>query len=285
MNKNLMVGVILGAGCAVTIFAAEPAHADKSGYTLLNPTPRSLMRAMVTDRPDATESPYTVDAGHFQIEMDLVNYTHDKDHDVAGGPISDGFSFGSMNLKMGLCNNVDFHLGIQPYSTATIRDSSGLRQTVSGFGNIIPRLKLNLYGNDGGNVAVAVLPFVKLPTNQYGDHSVDGGILFPVTFQLPRDWSIALMTGVSVYESSIAEYQPAFVNTISLGKDIVGALGGYIEFASYVSAERGTDWTGTVNVGFTYGLTENLQLDAGINFGVTRSAMDYNPFVGVSWRF
>ena len=36
---------------------------DKSGYTLLTATPANLMRDMSTDRPDQTESPYTVDAG------------------------------------------------------------------------------------------------------------------------------------------------------------------------------------------------------------------------------
>jgi hypothetical protein len=32
------------------------------------------LREMSTDRPDKTESPYTVDAGHFQFEADLVSF-------------------------------------------------------------------------------------------------------------------------------------------------------------------------------------------------------------------
>src|SRR2546425_12662784 len=51
---------------------------DKGKYTLFNPTPRELMREMNTDRPDKTESPFTVDAGHFQIEADILNYTYDR---------------------------------------------------------------------------------------------------------------------------------------------------------------------------------------------------------------
>ena len=51
--------------------------ADKSSYHFFNPTPRELMREMSTDRPDLTESAYTVDAGHFQIETDLVSFSHD----------------------------------------------------------------------------------------------------------------------------------------------------------------------------------------------------------------
>lgn len=47
---------------------------DKRQFTLFNPTPDKLMREMSTDRPDTTESPYTVDAGHFQFELDLAEY-------------------------------------------------------------------------------------------------------------------------------------------------------------------------------------------------------------------
>ena len=35
---------------------------------------------MNTDRPDQTESAYTVDAGHFQVEMDLVNVAFDRNY-------------------------------------------------------------------------------------------------------------------------------------------------------------------------------------------------------------
>ena len=66
----------------VAAWAGEPAPAssgpaaDKSAYTLWHPTPRALLRELTTDRPDKTESPYTVDAGHVQIEADLVNYSY-----------------------------------------------------------------------------------------------------------------------------------------------------------------------------------------------------------------
>ena len=58
-----------------------------------------------------------------------------------------------------------------------------------------------------------------------------------------------------------------------------------MEFFSSVSTERGAGWVGTVDIGFTYALTKNMQLDAGINLGVTRAADDWNPFIGLSWRF
>ena len=50
-------------------------------------------------------------------------------------------------------------------------------------------------------------------------------------------------------------------------------------------SSRGGPWVGTVDLGFTYALTSNVQLDAGVNAGVTRAAPDVNPFVGVSVRY
>jgi hypothetical protein len=58
-----------------------------------------------------------------------------------------------------------------------------------------------------------------------------------------------------------------------------------VEFFSVVGNAPGFDWQGQVDVGLTYGLTENVQLDCGCNFGITESAPDLQPFAGFSWRF
>src|SRR4029434_324882 len=86
--------------------------ADKSQYHLFNPTPRELMREMSTDRPDTTESPYTVDAGHYQIEMSFFDYGRDR----ADGARTETWTFGAMNLKAGLLNNVDLQIVFNSYT-------------------------------------------------------------------------------------------------------------------------------------------------------------------------
>src|SRR3712207_4619233 len=83
------------------------AQEAKSGYHLFNPTPRALMREMSTDRPDKTESAYTVDAGHFQVEADVVAYGRDWRTAEAGEPDAETWSFATTNLKLGLLNNLD----------------------------------------------------------------------------------------------------------------------------------------------------------------------------------
>ena len=132
------------------------------------------------------------------------------------------------------------------------------------------------------------MPYVKWPTSQdnLGNHAIEGGVIIPVSFELPAGFSSAVMTQFDwIQDSDSKDYHPEFVNSITLARDIVGDLGGFIEFYSIVSAENGSDWVGTFDFGFTYGITENMQVDAGAYIGVTKSAPDIAPFIGFSYRY
>ena len=93
------------------------------------------------------------------------------------------------------------------------------------------------------------------------------------------------MTECDFVSSGAGGYDTDFVNSITFSHDIAGRLGGYKEFFAVVSSASNSKWQGQVDVGFTYGLNDNLQLDTGCNFGVTESAPDFNPFIGFSFRF
>src|ERR1022692_316164 len=105
----LLCGLVR-AGWAADEDAGNP-QADKSSYNLLNPTPLALMRELTPDRPDKTESPYTVDAGHFQLEMDFANYTYNE----SGGTTTRAWNLAPFNLKAGLLNNVDLQFVFDNY--------------------------------------------------------------------------------------------------------------------------------------------------------------------------
>jgi hypothetical protein len=244
---------------------------------------------MSTDRPDKTESPYTVDAGHFQIESDLVTYAHDHDTAAGANLHGDSWSFATLNLKAGLCNFSDFQVVLFPYSRVRTDDRiAGTIGRQSGFGDVLTRLKVNLWGNDGGTCAGAIMPYVKWPTSQdnLGNRAIEGGVIVPVAFELPAGFSAAAMTEFDwLQDSDSHDYHPEFVNSITVAHNIVGNLGGFLEFYSLVSAETETPWVGTFDFGFTYAITDDMQVDAGAYVGLTRSAADIAPFLGFSMRF
>lgn len=275
---------------ATSVYAADAENqAEKSGFNLFNPTPRQLLRELSTDRPDKTESPYTVDAGHFQIESDLVSFSYDAYNGEPNDLRTQSWSFANANLKVGLLNNVDLQLVVPTFNYVRAEDrTSGIVDKSSGFGDLVTRLKINFWGNDGGKTAFGIMPFLKFPTSQenLGNGAFEGGLIVPLALQLPAEWQMGLMTELDFNrDSSGSGYHTEFIHTITVSHDIVGDLAGYVEFFSSVSTEKESDWVGTVDLGLTYGLTADIQLDAGVNIGVTRAADDFNPFVGLSWRF
>lgn len=286
--KHLLHGLFLFGAGAIGLPAAE-APADKSAYHLFKPVPRELMREMSTDRPDKTESAYTVDAGHLQVEADLLSYAYDAHNVARDHTIAESLAVAPINFKVGVRHNWDVQLIVPTYNFARVRNRrTHERSTERGFGDFVLRTKVNLWGNDAGETAFALMPYVKFPTAHrgLGNDAYEGGLIAPLAVALPAGWGMGVMTQVDIIEDGDGSGRhPEFVNTITFGHDILGNLAGYVEFFSSVSTEKDSDWVGTVDVGLTYGLTEDIQLDAGINMGVTRSADDWNPFVGISWRF
>lgn len=268
-----------------------PVFADeaKSAYHLFHPAPRELMREMSTDRPDQTESPYTVDAGHFQVEMDFVNATFDRDRSGGGDVRTEVWGIAPLNLKLGLLNNVDIQFAFDTQVSSRVEDGvAGTVDEASGLGDLQTRLKINLWGNDGGTTAFAMMPFVKwpLPSNDLRNGKTEGGVIFILGYELPAGWGSAVMTEFDFVRNAANEgYDTDFVNSITFSHDIVGNLGWYVEFFSVVSTARESDWQGQADVGITYAVNDNTQLDMGCNFGVTQSAPDFNPFIGLSWRY
>lgn len=262
---------------------------DKSNFTLFNPTPREHMREMSTDRPDKTESPYTVDAGHFQIEADLVTYTQNKTEDAGIETKSKSFGVLVTNVKIGLTNAMDFQAVITPYASEETEVTGSETDKKSGFGDTTLRLKYNLFGNDGGDIAMGLMPFIKVPTHSHrdmGNDQVEGGLILPISLSLPRDWSMGLMSQVNAMKNEADnKYHTEFVSSLTFSHDLSANWGGYVEFYSQSSNEVGAEWVGTADAGVTYGMTPDLQWDFGVNLAATMSADDYNPFVGVSARF
>lgn len=268
-------------------FADEPP--DKSGYNLFRPTPDALLREMATDRPDKTESAYSVDAGHYQIEMDLLTYTYDRSSSGGEQLTVKALAIAPINLKVGILNNVDLQIIAESYNIQWTNDRAVNSSTrVAGFGDLLLRCKTNLWGNDGGPSALAVMPFVKIPTNQHdlGNSALEGGIIFPFAMDLPADWGFGAQAEMDhLQDSNSSDYHQEFINTVTVSHDIAGKLGGYVELFSNLSTEHGAKWIATFDFGFTYAVTGDIQLDAGMNIGLTSAADDLNPFIGLSMRY
>ena len=87
MKRNALPPLSILASLIIPISFGDDADdvSDKGRHNLFNPAPENLLRELATDRPDKTEEPGTVDAGHFQFEVDFATFTFDRTSDVQTG--------------------------------------------------------------------------------------------------------------------------------------------------------------------------------------------------------
>lgn len=265
--------------------------ADRSQYTLFNPTPDHLLRDLTTDRPDTTESPFTVDAGRVQVETSFVGYSRSRPD--AAGTITDTYEFGTTNVRIGITHNAEFGFVWQPYGvvhTAQGDPVATFRQL--GIGGLELRAKFNLWGNDTfdkAGTALGLLPFVTLPTDRDNGISpafVDGGLIVPFAIKLSEKFGLGLNGGVVyIRDEGASGYRAEYLTSASLAYEWNEKLGTYYEIAARFHTDDPRGDPVLVGTGLTYKLTPNVQFDAGVNFGITAAADRINPFVGVSVRF
>lgn len=248
--------------------------------------PALAARDLSTDRPDSTESPFTVEPGRFQIETSLASFARDQRTASSDDARTTLWNVMPTNLRFGLTPQWELQIVVDAYLDETSRPrTGGPRVRQRGFGDITLRTKVNLWGNDGGDTAFGLLPFVKLPTasDGLGNDAVEGGLIAAFAGDLAPGWSYGAMTEVDVVRNERDDgYEPVWVNTFTVGHDLTERLGLFTELALEVGPGPGAL---SFNAGVTYALGPDQQVDAGFNRGLTRAAPDLVLFVGFSRRF
>ncbi len=260
---------------ALTALLTSSASAqDKSGYHLFRPTPRAQLRDLSTDRPDTTESPISVDAGHFQLESDLFVLMFDEE----GATKSSGYELVPTNFKAGLLSWMDLQLVVEPYHRYVAK-TAGARLVDDGYGATTLRLKMNLWGNDGGATAFALMPLVS-----YVDDGFDYGLIAPLGFELPLGFGAAVMLEADLIRRTNGDRGVDLVPTATVSHDLVGSLGAYLEVAATLATYDSDLDTLALDGGLTLGLGDDLQLDAGTRVGAAGPIADVELFLGLSAR-
>ncbi|MBK1832943.1 transporter [Roseibacillus ishigakijimensis] len=239
-----------------------------SANHLFDPVADDQLRELAADRPDATESPQTVDAGRFQLEASLYDYRRHKGEE--------SHTFGSLTAKVGLTDSSDLQFVWDSYS----RTDSG----AEGSGDLTIRYKHNLWGNEGGGTAFALFPFVKIPTGgELSNDQWEGGLILPFSTSLAQGVGLGLMAEIDyLYEEEEGNHAFAFVHTAVLGFDLSERLG---LFTEYIGTAGEGFYEASLAAGLTYQVHEHLLLDAGATFGLTDEAEDLGLFTGFTIRY
>lgn len=260
---------------------------DKSVYTLFDPTPDDQMRPFSPDRPGKSHSPLTVDAGHFQFESDAWNYAFD--HWSPTATTSRATVIGAPNLKLGLTNRVELDIVASLYNSDSMRSGTSGVQRARGAGDLLLGGKVNLFGNDGGDRALGLIGFVKVPTAApgLGNDMAEFFLNMPFVTALPRMLSLTIEPSFNLVRNLNKqgyEGDPQIILNVSrpvFTPAITAALGLALDFP----ADHAVGTRHTLGPSLQWLAAPNLQLDVGLYIGVSKAAPDYNPYVGIAFRY
>ena len=238
-------------------------------------------RPMSTDRPDTTESPYTVPTRMFQLEASLVDFSRDRRGTATR---SKQWVFGQLNLKRGIAADTDLQVIVNSYSTAE-QVEGGDRVRSEGFGDVTLRLKQNLWGNDAGTTAMALMPYLTIPTHtEVSTRQWAGGLILPFAVWLPNGWSLGIMSQFDFIErSESGSSQFQWLQSVTTGIPVTEKVSTYFEMVSITNSRVPFQFSG--NAGINLQVTDALVFDVGCRIGINRAAPDLGLFSGFSVRF
>ena len=273
MRKNVL---ILLAFITINGHGQSLQDSTRQKYNLLSPVPGNEMRSFETDRPDVTESAYTVDAGHFQLETDLFKTERYNVHQVK--TINNYFN--TANLKLGITHSTDFQLVIATLNSSKIIDGSSINKK-SDFGGLTFRIKQNLWGNDRRKTALSILPFVSVPVNS--DSKISGGIVFPFAMSLAPGWDFGAQVETDIAANQTGnDYQFNFLASATTSYPLCKNLDFFTEVVLTRNNET-KNYEYFINGGPVYTIARNVNLDCGIYYGL-KNISSKTYFLGLSFR-
>ena len=236
------------------------------------------------DRPSRSTGECTAPKGSWQIETGLVDWSRAS----SGGVKTDVTSWGSSLIKYGVSDNADLELGITPLETLHVH-GSGVDEHQSSFGDVLVRTKYRVTRADAP-LLVALDPFVKLPTanHQLGNGKVEGGLAVAASAALGKSgFTLSLDPELDwVADSDGHGHHAATQQVLNLGFAINDKLSLSAElWGKWDWDPAGTGKQASADGSIAYLVRNNVQIDAGANFGINRQTPDVELYSGVSVRF
>jgi hypothetical protein len=224
-----------------------------------------LTQEMETDRPDFTEGTQPIASGHFQVEGGYTYTSADS---------TDEHVLPELLGRFGLSDDAELRLGWAGYVHGDEED---------GLANISVGFKHSLVTLDDSSTAFSWIGQLELPT---GDDDVAADRVIPEIKFLwahPLEDNLGVagnINGAVPYEDGDRFFEAAA--SLSLAYDIDAIWGSYAEYFGIYPEEGNAE--NYLNGGLTYAVSDDLQLDARVGFGLDNDSADLFTGVGVAFR-
>jgi hypothetical protein len=230
---------------------------------------------METDRPDQTECSSVVLPNSIQLETGYV-YTHDK----AGSLNRQNYA--TTLIRIGVLKSIELRViaGEYEQTKTTFHDSVF---SAGGFAPIEIGTKISICEENGILPQTVLLGHLTLPIGDekyITKNAVSPDFRFSMSHTLTKKLSLGYNLGMEWENNS--EF-PIYVYTATIGADLSSEIGAYIEtFGNFAYSALPECY---FDLGFTYSIFPNLQLDAAAGVGLNEFSNDYFISAGFSFRF
>jgi len=234
--------------------------------------------------PLITDDTGTQGKGRFQLEVNSeVNY--DKESEAGVKTKTTGGEVATM-LSYGITENVDVVLGI-PYRWFKVKEDGEIISKEKGLSDISLELKWRFYERDGWSFALK--PGATFPTGNekkdlgtgrvtYSIFSITTKEIEPLAFHL----NLGYMRNENKFDERKDVWHISLASELKLIKDL--------RLVTNIGMERNPDRTSHKHPafilgGFIYSISENLNMDIGMNGGLNKPETDLTILAGIAWRF
>lgn len=231
--------------------------------------------ALVTDRPDATESSSVIAPNFAQFEVGIT-----VAEDSEGASYSD---FGGSLLRVGVVEDWELRLGWDGYHDAS--DASGAGDGLLGF-----KYSIAAEAREDFLPEMALLVHTTVP---WGDDALtsnewDPSFLLSFSHTLDERWSLGYNVGAELATSEKANGEDttraSALYSIALGYGATDQLGFFIEVFGDVGLSAETS-SASLDGGLTWLFSDDSQLDLFAGVGLNNDADDWFVGIGYSIRF
>ncbi len=245
-------------------------------FSMFSQEKENKLVALITDRPDATESPNTIPKGYVQVETGSF-FESFENNTIK----NETYTYNTTLVRLGLLDNLEFRLGWDFVETSTKINGNKLNNVSSGFNPLLFGMKIAVTEEKDGFPEIGFLGHLYLPFTAGKDYKPENtGVDFRFSFShtLSEKSSLSYNLGAQWADGSP---EVAYVYSLSYGLSVSQKLGIYTEL--YGNLPENSKANHLWDAGFTYLLSSNVQLDATVGSSITEG-QDILLSTGISFR-
>lgn len=235
----------------------------------------NTLGTLITDRPDATESPNTIPKGFIQVETGAFFESFEKDNIKM-----ENFTLNTTLIRLGLLDNLELRLGWD-LAEGKLKNNGNTTEKSKGLSPLLFGAKIGIAKEQNGWPEVGFLGHLMLPFSASEDYKPETtGVDFRFAFAhtLSENSSLSYNLGAA-WEGDNPE--AAYVYTIAYGQGFTDEFGFYIEL--YGDLPENSSANHLWDAGLTYLLSDSVQLDATVGTSLTEG-QDLLLSGGISFR-